>query len=47
MEPQTLTQTVNNAAGDPVTITTTRNSDESVAEFYARHKAVVDYVKTH
>lgn len=44
---QTLTQTVTNASGDPVTITTTRLADESVAEFYTRHKAVVDYTKAH
>lgn len=44
---QTLTQTVNNSSGDPVTITTTRNDGESVADFVARHNAVVAYVKTH
>lgn len=44
---QTLKQTVNNAAGDPVEVVTTRNDGESVEAFYARHKAVVDYVKEH
>lgn len=42
---QTLTQTVTNAAGDPVTVTTTRLDGESVSDFVARHYEAVAAAK--
>jgi hypothetical protein len=42
---QTLTQVVTTPSGDSVTVTTTRGTDETVAAFYARHKAAVDHIK--
>lgn len=38
---QTLTETVTLSDGRKITVTTTRGSDETVADFIARHNAVV------
>jgi len=42
---QTLTEVVATTSGRTVTVTTSRNYNESIDEFIQRHNATVDAVK--